>query len=539
MPWDDLDNTISSLVSSLSSFDYDSVSQTIDCLIDSIRKEPTPLPQRSAVQILQALRRKRQFTAITRLSEAIVQTAGRAPAVARHYAQALIDQGMLTPAESVLNEFRTDSRVGSADQAEIRGLLGRVYKQLYVTTAPISSAARKRELLMQSVEEYMEMYDSSRGKHTWHGINVVALMARAQRDGFGIQGLRDYKLLAKEILEKLSEKVRAASNGLGALDIATQLEALLAIGDHASLKAKATEYADAEDAHEFEYTSTLRQLTEVWQLREDAEPGSTVLPILEAARLRESGGSVRLSGDQARTQLEALAGKRKSVSLEWYKLGLVTARSVCRVENIGGFGHGTGWLVRASDFFPSEDGRLLVLTNDHVVSDTYEGALTPPNVLCNFQILGKRIQMKSIFRSSPFGELDAAFLELSEQPRADALPLCAEMVEMARPAPRMYIIGHPGGRDLEFALQDNQLVGCSDKLLHYRTPTESSSSGSPVFEMQNWEVVGIHRAHVTNIPRAKGETGAPYSANEAISMLALQKHFRSAGRVSKPKHSTP
>src|SRR3954447_18122814 len=115
MPWDDLDDTITGLVSSLSSFDYDSVSQTIDSLTDRIRKEPTPLPQASGVEILNALRRKRQFAAIARFSEAIVQTGERAPAVARHYAQALIDQGMLTTAESVLKEFRTDSQTGSAE----------------------------------------------------------------------------------------------------------------------------------------------------------------------------------------------------------------------------------------------------------------------------------------------------------------------------------------------------------------------------------------------------------------------------------------
>ena len=126
-----------------------------------------------------------------------------------------------------------------------------------------------------------------------------------------------------------------------------------------------------------------------------------------------------------------------------------------------------------------------------------------------------------------------------DQPRADPLPIYADAVEMARPAPRMYIIGHPGGRDIEFSLQDNQLVGCSDKLLHYRTPTEPGSSGSPVFEMQSWQVVGLHHAHVENVPRVKGVPGAPYSANEAISILALQKHSHSGGHVSKPKHSTP
>lgn len=533
MAWDDLDNTISGLVVSLSTFDYDSALQTVDHLIDSIRNDPTSFPQKSAVRILRALRRKRQFAAIALLSEAIVQSGGRTPDIAPYYAQALIDQGMLTTAESVLRELRTDSRVSPAEQAEIRGLLGRVHKQLYVNTAAVSPITRKRELLIGSVEEYMEMYSFNPEKHTWHGINVVALLARAERDELGIEGVRDYKLLAKEILEHLNDKESSTSDGLKAFDIATQLEALLAIGDTASLKAKAIEYADAPDADEFEYTSTFRQFTEVWQLREDSEPGSTVLPALDAARARASGGSIRVSRDQAQTQVEALLGSDTSVPLEWYKLGLERARSVCRIDNLGKFGRGTGWAVRASDFFPSENDRLLVLTNDHVVSETYEGALIPPNAFCNFQIKRQRIQIKNIFRSSPFGELDAAFLELSEQPAADPLPICTNAVAMSAPPPRLYIIGHPGQRELEFSLQDNQLMGCSDRLLHYRTPTEGGSSGSPVFEMHSWQVVGLHHAYVENVPQVKGVPGAPYSANEAISILALQKHFSSSGGVSK------
>ena len=114
----------------------------------------------------------------------------------------------------------------------------------------------------------------------------------------------------------------------GALDIATQLEALLAIGDTASLKAKATEYADAAGCRRIrihKYTSPIhRSLAITSKFRARLNSAA----ILEAAGLRESGGSIRLSGDQARTQLEALAGKRKSVSLEWYELGLVTARSM-------------------------------------------------------------------------------------------------------------------------------------------------------------------------------------------------------------------
>ena len=78
--------------------------------------------------------------------------------------------------------------MSAAEQAEIRGLLGRVIQAaLCEYGGNRHRSLRKRELLMRSVEEYAGMYDSSRGKHTWHGINVVALLARAERDDFGIR----------------------------------------------------------------------------------------------------------------------------------------------------------------------------------------------------------------------------------------------------------------------------------------------------------------------------------------------------------------
>ena len=48
--------------------------------------------------------------------------------------------------------------------------------------------------------------------------------------------------------------------------------------------------------------------------------------------------------------------------------------------------------------------------------------------------------------------------------------------------PRAYIIGHPRGLSTpQFSLQDNVLLDHDDRFLHYRSPTEPGSSGSPVF----------------------------------------------------------
>ena len=124
-------------------------------------------------------------------------------------------------------------------------------------------------------------------------------------------------------------------------------------------------------------------------------------------------------------------------------------------------------------------------------------------------------------------ELDATFLELSEDLTGDHIQLFPTPLQMADPGPRLYIIGHPGGRDLEFSLNDNRLVACNPQKLHYRTPTEGGSSGSPVFDPIGWQAVGLHHAGQAKMPKLNGPAGEFYEANEGISILAIQEKTRS------------
>ena len=127
--------------------------------------------------------------------------------------------------------------------------------------------------------------------------------------------------------------------------------------------------------------------------------------------------------------------------------------------------------------------------------------------------------------SSPRGKLDATFVTLKGEPRPKALALSERAMKMADPPPRMYIIGHPDGRDLELSLQDNNLLACDDRRLHYRTPTEPGSSGSPVFEPKGWRVVALHHKGSNTLARIDGEPGT-YQANEGISIAAIQAWTR-------------
>jgi hypothetical protein len=119
-------------------------------------------------------------------------------------------------------------------------------------------------------------------------------------------------------------------------------------------------------------------------------------------------------------------------------------------------------------------------------------------------------------------------------PIARALPAMEEGV-------RVYIIGHPGGRDLAFSFQDNHLLDHEGPpkgrpqipgvcRVHYHAPTEGGSSGSPVFNSYSWEVIALHhKGGKMGMPRLNGQDGT-YAANEGISIhsiidaMAAQRH---------------
>ncbi len=143
-------------------------------------------------------------------------------------------------------------------------------------------------------------------------------------------------------------------------------------------------------------------------------------------------------------------------------------------------------------------------------------------------MIEKRVELKSLVWSSAVEELDATFLEFSEDHLpCEPLHLSPSAILTADPAPRLYIIGHPGGRDLEFSLNDNRLVASNPQKLHYRTPTEGGSSGSPVFDQVGWAVVGLHHAGRSKMPKLNGPAGEFYEANEGIAILAIQQKTKS------------
>jgi tetratricopeptide repeat protein/trypsin-like peptidase len=535
MSWDDAVQLERRLKQTLDAFDWQGAAGICNEIIDRINASAVKVPDTTAKRLMASLRAKRRFTLMRQLAEALINSGVQPCQVRRQYAQALIDDGKLQDAEALLQVIFEDPTCNAGEVIEACGLLGRVYKQRYVnnSNAPANENAVN---LQRALELYYEAYRLNPKENLWHGINAVALSARGRRDGLSFAELPDELALAREILATIADK-EEQTTPLRAFDEATRLEAYVALGQYGAADDSAWRYVDSVDADAFEISSTVRQLTEVWQLTDNEPPGNHILPILKAGHLKKEGGFAehqpgKVAEESAAVglaiqELEAKFGGARTVTLIWYRRGLEQCNSVARVERRNGQGHGTGWLVKASDFFPGREG-VLLLTNEHVISNNPEHrrAIFPDDARANFQAVGEILKLKEIVWCSPYTDLDATFVTLEGEPKAPPLELFDRDVRLPQPpeAARLYIIGHPMGGDLQFSIEDNHLLACNEKLLHYRTPTEPGSSGSPVFESEDWRVVALHHGGSASLKRIDGVDGT-YEANEGIAIRAIKKRI--------------
>lgn len=528
---------INAIIDAAEALDRARAKELTDELIVRLRGSQTPVPLPKARGVVEALRQKRYLDLVQRLSDTLIQTGHDDPRIRRNYAQALIDEGSRTAAILVLDRLVEDTRGDPGEHAEARGLMGRAYKQLYVDAAK-PALERNRRLLQKAVDAYYPLYLEDPQKHDWPGINAVACLKRAERDGVPIKG--DVPA-PEELATSILERIEGLDPPVPHWDVATALEACVALGRTDEAVRWAKKYV-ATGAEPFQLGSTLRQLTEVWQLETtDKNMGAAVLPILRNQLLEmHKGGFFELSVEEVRQpigELEKVLGHDEFKTISWYTRGLTRARAVARIGRETSRGDGTGFLVRGRDFLPELGDELLMLTNAHVVSDRPEhnpAVPRPADAWVTFDALGTNgtrpeYRVREVLCSSGPGELDFALLRLEPAFTADA-PVDPYPVASGLPAndgkQRLYIIGHPDGGTLSFSIHDNLLLDYDARRLHYRTPTTGGSSGSPVFNAY-WDLVALHHAGYYSIPRLNNK-GGTYAANEGISIFAIRDAVRAA-----------
>jgi hypothetical protein len=494
-----------------------------------------PYPDLTALKLLGLLRRRRCFGAMEALADALLQAGGKHPGLRRQYAQALIDQGRYTAAQQVLAAL-ADATHGHhpGEWAEAQGLLGRVHKQLYVNGT--ARADRAAAWLQQALAGYLGPYRAAPQRHPWHGINAVALLARAARDGTDPGPLQPGEAvgpLAEGILGRLEEA--DADGGLAVWDLATAMEACVALDRPEAALAWARRYTDDPRADAFEMASTLRQMTEVWQL---AGPGpvhptlQALVQLLRAALMQRDGGELRAPATELQadlrglqtTDLQRVFGTDRYVTLDWYRRGLERCTAVARIGRDPSRGDGTGFLVEGRELCPDWGDEPVLVTNAHVISPTPEVAiaLRPQEVVVTFEAAegaaGQHRRVAEMLFHSRIGELDTTVVRLN-RPVPGARPVPVAEVP-PRADGRLYAVGHPLGGGLSFSLQDNLLIDIDETRVQYRTPTERGSSGSPVFD-DRWELVALHHAGSPVLPRLGGKPGR-LAANQGIRIDAIR-----------------
>ncbi len=489
-------------------------------------------------RMMAALRGKRMFKAMVVLGDACVQTGRVSFKIRRQYAQSLIEEGIYTGALAVLTDLVRDSKdkANKADELEYKeavGLTGRVYKQLYVKSAN-PDTPNSKQYMQKALEAYSAIYHINEKENTWHGINVVALAARAANDK--INTTINKEEIAKAVLAQV-EELKAIERA-NAFDVATAMEACLALNQQKESVNWVKQYIQSPDVDAFQLASTLRQLTEVWQLDMRGEEEQQLIPLLRGALLKKEGGSLVVGADEIRKGFynkgdllknpEKVFGQDSYQTYEWYMKGARRCMTVARIGREESKGFGTGFLMEGNVFNKTLKDELVLITNAHVVTndENEREALRPSDALISFEVLGLKnvFSASELFFTSPFKELDTTILRFNkadnELLRATLKQREVELYKTSDKLPekeekgRVYIIGHPAGGILQLSLQDNAMLDYEDRLLHYRTPTVGGSSGSPVFN-EYWQLIGLHHAGGNYMRKLNNQRGM-YQANEGI-----------------------
>jgi trypsin-like peptidase/tetratricopeptide repeat protein len=484
---------------------------------------------------LKALNAARQYEQTRLLAGAWTDRRGFDPTVAKHLAQALVNASALDAAQQVLEDGLPQA---GPETLEFEGLLGRVAKQRFVATGD-------RDELVRATSRYLAR---SRGPSPpyWHAVNAVALRAREEREGIARP---DFPETLRDAV--LQSARRAHDDRVdGAWPAATVSEALLAGRDCDGAELWLYRFLHHPEVTAFAVESYERQIREIW--RGDALGGggscADRLAAILARHVAQRQARLSLSpaeigrlqaGRQDTSAFEKNFSGEGSFSLDTLKRLVSACASIAVVCNARGERLGTGFLVSGAPFGLGPEP--VFVTNAHVFSDTVPNAIRPGDARVAFEVesaaAGSPVfhEVGPILFTSPPGNvgvrnptndaLDVTIARLRAPLSAQTPLATAAALPLVESRAHAYVVGHPRGGGLQIALHDSRLLDVDDdeRLLHYRTPTDPGSSGSPVFN-EAWEVIGLHHAGSTTTPRLHG--AGTYEANEAIALGAIARRLK-------------
>ena len=430
----------------------------------------------------------------------------------RQLAQALIEQNRLNSAISLLSNRLNQNIENLEERAEFVGLLGRCFKQLYVKE-------KNGNDLKLAMDNYREGWNKRDGDYRWHGINLAALNHLAIIDRTGMGNEVEERETAANVIGEI-ETLENDSN-LKVWDMGTAFEANIALGNKTQVDKWLKRYLNHSEINAFELGSTLRQMKEIWRLGNDPE-NKDLIPILESALISLPNSTLEINKDTYHTpcnlaRFEAIYGDQGNVSYRWFENMKKKMLAIARISNKGtGSPEGTGFVIDGGKLHCDWNGSYLLATNAHVVSSNGadEAPLTPENVIAEFTLMDNiEISLgEQIYHSNKW-QLDTTIYQIQLPEGIEALvphphlPLNPSESTQSS-AKRIYVIGHPGGKEMHVSLYDNELVDIVLPHLHYRSPTEGGNSGSPLFSYE-WNLLGIHHAARDDLKVNKGIAFGP------------------------------
>lgn len=489
---------------------------------------------------LSALNNDRLFPPARALAESWNASCGFDPVVEKRLVQAMIELDELDIAQERLETAMElakamDSQQSRVELGEYQGQQGRIAKQRFVRSNDPDELAR-------SIELYAARYRDN-GKPYFHGINVVALVAAQERLDSSLQPPQDLQLpaLAEAVLADLKKKI--ASGDDSQWPLATASEACLALNQCDDAELWLHRFLLHPQTLPFHIESYSRQLREIWRgnaLRNTtcADRLSSIIDrhVMRTQKRWSISPEMMKTAQSEPQSLEKNFSGERTFTVSTIKRMLEKCASIGCVTDSNGRRLGTGFLVAASSLGLGRDTELVFVTNSHVISDTVKDAIPSANAWVTFELesaaKGKPIShkvMTQMLFTSPPGDpgitaqdrLDVTVVKLESWPDGGLALRTNDSLPTPSRKTKVFVVGHPSGDALQLSLHDSELLDVCDhdRLLHYRTPTEPGSSGSPVFNT-NWEVVALHHAGSAAMPRLRGK--GQYEANEGISIRSIR-----------------
>lgn len=530
------------------------------------------------IRVAKWLKGARRFRQLALFTERLIRrrSMGDAPTAWHLHCQGLVELGLLTTAESLLDDKAEEIAAlkPAFDRVaiDLLALRGRIAKQRYFDLAGQARDDRK-SLLAASAAHYESAVKRAGNQDAlryFPAVNLVALAKVGEDNQWDLNIVGSSKDIAQSVIQNL-KTTEAAERAKYSWWNATWAECQFALGDFklfsdaveelVTAKKEPKEFEDEQrqwktvmpfesepevseyQADAFTLASFIRQLNEVWNIQECADPRvKEAMYKLDQALMKREGGSIEIDAAKVKAYegLEAVLGAGGIVTYQWIKDGIETAKSVASVimkrqsvwKRIG-----TAFCVAVKD----AQG-YYALTNAHVISDKeqqqngFPAATSAAEIRLRFEAIegAPEVEVESIVWCSPIEEHDATLLSLKTIP-AGVRPLhSTRKIPSLANSSRVYVIGYPRGDVLSMSMQDNELLDHQGRknppptqpqpvLVHYRAPTEEGSSGSPVFDDSNWYVMALH--HKTREQSGAGITLSGQKryprANEGISMESI------------------